>query len=58
MIPTWMIEDLERRQREREGRRRPQLSIELPVRKDDEPSPALVPSVPIVIEFGEEALSA
>jgi hypothetical protein len=31
MIPTWMIEELERRRQEREERERPSLRIELPV---------------------------
>ena len=53
MIPTWMIEELERLRREREHRERPQLplELELPVVADQEP-PRPTPREPIVIEFG------
>jgi len=53
MVPTWMIEDIERRRREREDRERPQLRIELPVRTENEPPPRRpAPSGRIVIELG------
>ena len=51
MIPTWMIEDIEPRRREREARERAPLRIELPVRPESEPPPAPPPRMPIVIEF-------
>jgi hypothetical protein len=53
MIPPWMIEELERLRRERDDERRdrPQLWIELPVRREPErPRPA--PPTVIVIELG------
>jgi hypothetical protein len=57
MIPTWMIEELERQQRERElERERPQIPTDLPVCWDDERPAAPTRSSPIVIELGGEAL--
>ncbi len=50
MIPTWMIEEIERERRRREWHERPQLRIELPVQRDDERPPPK-PSTPIVIEL-------
>jgi hypothetical protein len=53
LIPSWMIEDVERRRREREERERPQLRIELPLPPDDVPAPrGPERSEPIVIELG------
>jgi hypothetical protein len=53
MIPSWMIEDLERKRRERERRERPQLRIEVPVPTYDERAPTRpARSGPIVIELG------
>jgi hypothetical protein len=56
MIPTWMIDDIERQRREweleRERRERPQLRIELPVGlENDLPSTPASSSI-IVIELG------
>ncbi len=53
MIPSWMIEDLERQRRERADRERPRVPLELPVRTEDEPPPRHPePFGPIVIELG------
>ena len=46
MTPTWMIEELERRRREREAARRPTLHV-------DEPEPLPEP-VPVRIPAREE----
>jgi hypothetical protein len=55
MIPSWMIDELERRRREREEQGRQQLWIELPMNDDRERSPRTPPSrqrgEPIVIEL-------
>jgi len=53
MIPTWMIEELERRRQERERHERPQLHIEqlVPPRTDGESTPAPAGSVVIVIDY-------
>ena len=55
MLPTWMIEEIERRRREREVERRPGLHVEVP---GPEAEPGRVPprdeerpSTVIVIEF-------
>ncbi len=59
MIPTWMIEELKRQQRERElEREHPQLTIELPVRWGDEPPADTARSTPVVIDLGGEAVPA
>jgi hypothetical protein len=59
MIPSWIIEDVERQRHERERRDRPQLRIELPVRPFDERPARPAPSLPIVIDLGNtEALGA
>lgn len=62
LIPSWLIEDVERRRREREARERPQLRIELPLHPDDVPAPrGPERSEPIVIELGasdDEPLAA
>jgi hypothetical protein len=54
MIPTWIIEEMERerRERDREWRDRPQLHIEQPVGEDHGPQPAPAPAAPVVIEVG------
>ncbi len=53
VIPSWMIEEIERLRREREERERPQPGIELPLHPDDVPAPrGPQRSEPIVIEFG------
>jgi hypothetical protein len=53
MVPAWMIEDLERRRREREDRERPQVRIEAPVRRENERPPRRpAPSGRIGIELG------
>ncbi len=54
MIPTWMIEELEREQRERERRERPRVRRELPSGLDEasgqrRPEPSRV----IVIDLTE-----
>lgn len=51
MIPTWMIEEIERRRRERERRDRPQLPIERPMCPEYEPPPRPAGREPIVMEF-------
>lgn len=55
MIPTWMIEEIERRRRERERYELPQLRIELPrplaVEEGARRQPA--PSGRVVIEPGD-----
>ncbi len=38
MLPTWLIEEIERRRREREAHERPELRIELP--EEVEPAPS------------------
>jgi hypothetical protein len=59
MIPTWMIEQMERQRRERERRDRPQLRIELPIRPAHERPARPAPWSPVVIDFGDtEALGA
>ena len=52
MIPTWMIEDIERRSRERERRERPRVPIEPPARREYEPPPPPPPREPIRIDLG------
>ncbi len=57
MIPTWMIEELKRQQRERELEgERPQVTIELPVRWGDERPAGPNRSTPVVIDFGGDAV--
>jgi hypothetical protein len=53
MIPTWMIEEIERerRERDREWRDPPQLRIEHPVGEDRGPQPTPAPAEPVVIEL-------
>jgi hypothetical protein len=34
MLPTWMIEEIEKRRREREVEERPALHVELPISRD------------------------
>ena len=59
MIPSWIIEDMERQRRERERRNHPQLRIELPLPPCRERPERPAPSSPIVIELGTtEALGA
>jgi hypothetical protein len=59
MIPTWMIEEIERQRRERERRDRPELLIELPVRPFHERPTRSGPASPVVIDFGDtKALGA
>jgi hypothetical protein len=58
MIPSWIIEDMERQRHERERRDRPQLRIELPVRPCNERPARPAPPSPVVIDFGNEALGA
>ena len=50
MIPSWMIEEVERLRQERERRERPALRIELPVRTDEERPPSRPSPSAIVIE--------
>ncbi len=50
MVPSWMIEELQRRRRERERHQRSQLRIELPER-GHEPPPSRPVGRPIVIEL-------
>jgi hypothetical protein len=50
MIPTWMIEELKRRRREREEREQPTLGIERPPRERDVPA-RRGPGEPLVIEL-------
>jgi hypothetical protein len=53
MVPTWMIEELERMRRERiVEESRPRLELEIPTERDRsrEPAPP-APREPIVIEF-------
>jgi hypothetical protein len=52
MIPTWMIDELERQRRERE-QKRPQPRIELPVHQADERPPHPAPPWRIVVELGD-----
>lgn len=54
MIPSWMIKDMERQRREREGRNHPQLRIELPIGPCDEQPARPAPSSPVVIDFGDD----
>jgi hypothetical protein len=51
--PTWMIEELERRRREREELERPQLWIDLPEpsSRPDDRREREAPREPIVIEL-------
>jgi hypothetical protein len=50
MIPTWMIERLERARREREAEeRRPQLQIELPVSAEIPPAPPRQPRRTVIV---------
>ncbi|HET9595591.1 MAG TPA: hypothetical protein VFP65_08420 [Anaeromyxobacteraceae bacterium] len=64
MIPTWMIEQIERQRREREREleqsqwERPQLHIELPVRPDDDGPAAPAGSAVIVIELLDASIVA
>ncbi len=52
MIPTWMIEQLERQRREREMRERPRLRIDVPVPvAEDSTHRRPVSSGPIVIQL-------
>jgi hypothetical protein len=51
MIPTWMIEELERRRVERERQERPTLHIEAPVRPERDSAPASQPRTVIVIDI-------
>lgn len=53
MIPSWMIENIERQRRERTDREAPRPTIELPVRTEEEPPRRRRDSsAPIVIELG------
>ena len=52
MIPTWMIEEVERMRRERQVERRPVLEVEEPARRVPEPEPEdRRPQTVIVIEL-------
>jgi hypothetical protein len=55
MIPTWMIEEIERRRREREACELPQAHIELPrpLPVDEEARRRHAPSRRVVIEPGD-----
>jgi hypothetical protein len=51
MIPTWIIEELERQRAGRERQERPALHIEAPVHAEREPRPSSQPRTVIVIDI-------